>query len=197
LDGYTGQAFYEVRRLANNPGGELLFGAQACSGIYSESVFALSLDGKYKVRSSSIEESERAEKLSNTKYDVFANMTRVIGDEVEYLGKSFKKTGQSWEGTAALPSPSGKLIAVFSHTSGKDQPSYGFWGGGGRGPGEPFVDIYEASTGEKLLSGHHSHKGGGEPAYLFNHAFWVGSEYFVIPLLMFPEECLIGILPDR
>jgi hypothetical protein len=172
--------------------------------MYSESVYALSLDGRYELRTSNISEWEKAEKLPNVKFDVFVNKTKVNGDEVEFEGKSFKKSGQSWTNTAALPSPNGKWIAVFSHTSGKGRPNYGLWSGGGPGPGEMFIDIYEVSSSKKVLSGHRSHTGGDEPGGLFDDAFWVGSEYFVIPAGLDPgghffgdagDLCLVGILP--
>jgi len=75
----------------------------------------------------------RAERLSTKRFDAFAHETKVSGgDSVQYRDRLFKKSGQSFETIAALPSPNGRWLAVFSHTSEKDLPSYGVMGGGGR-----------------------------------------------------------------
>ena len=200
---------YEIRTLSNAPQGELLFAmigpGDEPGDEPSNNFFAVSLDGQFKVRNSSVEEWDKADRPPNVKYDVFSVKAKVKGDEVEFGGKSYKKSGRSWETIAALPSPDLRRLAVFSHTSGKDQPSFGFLGGGGRGEGEMFIDVFDVSSGEKLLSGHFPHRGGAEPHEFFDTTVWVGNHYLIVPLpnyidaagRNYAERCFLGILPNE
>jgi hypothetical protein len=114
---------YEIRKSSNPPGNELLFGLKDYNDAYSDKFFGVSIDGRFKVRAASADEWNRAEPLQTKRYDPYAHEARVHGDPIEYRGRAFKKTGRSWESTAALPSPNGKWLAVFSHTGEKDLPS--------------------------------------------------------------------------
>jgi hypothetical protein len=198
---------YEIRKLSNASRNELLFTVKDYDGTYSADVFGVDLDGKYNVRPVSLEEWGQGQRLSNKRYDVYAHETSVNGDAVAYRGKMFKRTGKSWESTAALPSPDGKWLAVFSHTSEKDLPSYGVMGGGGRGKGEMFVDVYNASSAKRVFSAHVPHRGGDQPSRFFNSARWVGNSYLTVPIDTEPrdrvgsssagERCLLAIMPEK
>jgi hypothetical protein len=197
---------FEVRRLSRSPS-ELLFGMKDYDEAYAENFYAVSLDGQFKVRPASANEWSQSEQLPTTRVDPGSSAVRVIGDSVEYRGKMFAKTGRSWESTAALPSPRGKWLVVFSHTSEKDKPSYGVMGGGGRGKGEMYLDVYDTSSGEKILSASAPHRGEDKPSRLFNHALWAGDRYLIVPLdpdawVHAPngaqgESIFLGVLPEK
>lgn len=194
---------YEVRRAIGSFPDELLFEAVDNDKESSVNYFAASLDGEFKVRSVTTAEWTRAEPLSSTRYDPFSNETKATAAGAQYRGKTYAKTGQSWENITALPSPGGRWIVVFSHTSEKDNPSYGVMGGGGRGKGEMFIDVYDTSSGEKIFSGHAAHVGGSEPSQHFHNTLWVGDRFLIVPLdtqVTGPEggtggSCFLGIMP--
>jgi hypothetical protein len=198
---------YEVRILSKSSPGELLFGMKDYDDAYAENFYAVTLDGRFEVRAVGADDWSQAEKVSNTRFDPFSNDTKVTGESLQYRGKTFAKTGRSWESTAALPSLHGRWLAVFSHTSEKDKPSYGVMGGGGRGKGEMFIDVYDTSSGVKVLSANAPHQGGDKPSRLFNNTFWVGDSYLVVPLDAdawnhdsadgHGESVLLGILPGK
>lgn len=173
---------YEIRQASNSQGNELFFGMKDYDDSYSDNFFGIRLDAGFKVRSVNADEWNRAERLPTKRFDAFAHETKVSGDSVQYRDRLFKKSGQSFETIAALASPSGRWLAVFSHTSEKDLPSYGVMGGGGRGKGEMFVDVYDATTGEKILSSHAPHRGADQPSRFFDATVWVKNDYLVVPL---------------
>jgi hypothetical protein len=193
---------YEVRKGLQSFPGELFFQATDNDAEPSVNFFAVTLDGQFTARSVSADEWTRAEPLSSTRFESYGE-AKTNAEGAQYRGKIFAKTGRSWESAAALPSPGGKWIVVFSHTSEKDNPSYGILGGGGRGKGEMFIDVYDTSSGKKILSGHAPHGGGDKPGRYFNDAFWAGDRYLIVPMdsqitssgRSTGDSCFLGILP--
>ena len=193
---------YEIRRLSDSGNKELLF-AMDDYGKLSDNLFGVTLDGQFKVRAARADEWSRAERLPTKRFDARAHETKVSGDSVQYRDRLFKKSGQSFETIVALASPNGRWLAVFSHTSEKDLPSYGVMGGGGRGKGEMFVDVYDASSGHKIFSAHAPHRGGDQPSRYFDATLWVNNDYLVVPLDVDPNaqipsagnRVLLAIMP--
>ena len=208
-DGRTiiiGTLRYELR---SNPGTspELIFGMKDIGAggewVDGDDFYAVSLDGRFKSRIATRQEWDAAQRLSAIRDDPFSRDTSTSENAVQYHGKQFRKTGKSWESTHALPSPGGRWIVVFSHTSEKDLPSYSVLGGGGRGKGELFIDVYDVKSGTKVLAGHAPHAGGAEPSHLFVNSLWAGERYLIVPIdtpgddaASLGEWCFLGILPN-
>jgi len=184
---------FEIRRLSNSETGKLeLMFAMDDYGKLSDNMFGVSLDGQFKVRSASADEWKRADQLPAKVFDYMADDTKVSGDSVQYRGRMFKRSGQLFATMAGLASPNGRWLAVFSYTSEGNQPSYGVLGGGGPGKGEMFVDVYDATTGEKILASHAPHRGGDQPSRYFYATLWVNDEYLIVPLDVDPNGPLVG-----
>jgi hypothetical protein len=212
----------EVRRLTDSPTGELLLAAKTFSDdkggeghyVYSDNIYAVSLDGKFNVRRVSRQEWDRAQPVKDAGERMDApkeddpkrpGMTRLNDKQpfVSYKGKQFAKTGESWSGPGALVSQDGRWVAVFSHTSEKVKVDAGVPGLGGRGtgvgPGEMFVDVYDTSSGEKVIAGRAPHEGGLQPGTSFDESLWADGRYLVVPLDLRTgpgDSYFIGVLPN-
>lgn len=198
---------YEVRKLTDANGARLLFGMKSFdmetrSSVYSDNFYAVSLDGQFKVTPITARDWDRAERASTPRPGQQRDAGSQTEDEIEYRGKNFKRTGRSWGLPASLPSPQGKWLAVFSHTSAGEPRPGPVTGGRGYGKGEMFVDVYDTSTGEKVIAGRAPHSGGGYPQVLFENALWIEDRYLVVPLDT-PrtlgtegDACFLGILPE-
>jgi hypothetical protein len=198
---------YEVRQLSGQSGNQLAFAMKDDDGTYGSAIFGVDLEKGLKVDELKATDWARARSLPDKRYDPFAHETKVEGDAVLFHGKRFPRTGQSWESTDALASPNGRWLAVFSHTSEKDLPSYGVLGGGGRGKGEMFVDVYDTNSGKKIHSTQMPHRGGDQPGRFFNNSVWIEDKYLVIPIDTEPREqvgssspgdrILLATMPDK
>jgi hypothetical protein len=197
---------YEIRKSNGSRGSELLFGMKDDDEKYSDNFFGVGLDSQFNVTPVNREEWNRAERLQPTKrFDVRAHETTVSGDSVQYRNKLFKKSGRSFETTAALASTNGRWLAVFSHTSEKNVSIPGPLGGGGPGKGEMFVDVYEVSSGKQILSAHAPHRGGDQPGRYFDATVWVNDKYLIVPLDVDPDaqtfsvgdRILLVIMPGK
>ncbi len=171
---------------------------------YSDNQFAVSLDGAFHVRKVSNEEWNTANKVVHSYHIVNSGeKSQVTKDAVQYKGRLYRKSGESWGNEVALVSPRETWIAVFSWSS-KDKPDPGmlpgFPGGGGEpGRGEVFVDVYNVSSGEKAISArspYGSKPGGFAPSMLFSGSLWIEDRYLIMPLNWWLEDCLVGILPE-
>ena len=170
---------------------------------YSDNQFAVSLDGAYRVREVSVEEWNTATKVIHS-YRIINSFDKSQTTEgVQYKGRLYRKSGDSWGNQVALVSPRGTWIAVFSWSS-KDKPDPGWipglGGGGEPGRGEVFVDVYSVASGEKVISArspYGSKPGGFAPSMLFSGSLWIEDRYFIMPLNWWLEDCLVGILPER
>jgi hypothetical protein len=210
---------YVVRRSAR---GELLFavkqgftGEQFGGGTsdfpvknplydyYSDSRYAVSLGGGVRVRPAAVEEWDAAEKVLHSYHFIqtFKN-PQVTEEGVRHGGRLFRKTGESWGTEAALVSPRGTWIAVFSYAS-RERPEPALvpgFGGTEPGHGEVFLDLYDTSSGAKVISARapYGGRGGGfAPSMLFGGSLWVEDRYFIMPLVWWLDACLIGSLPER
>jgi hypothetical protein len=183
---------YEVRQSSVASSNEFLFAAidydaEDGSNHYSDDIYAVRFGSDFQVRKADAREWEAAKRLSvkqdeirkpsiETETDVTA------GGVLPFRGKSFAKSGETWGSPLGLPSHGSRWLAIFSHTSEKNTgPKFPLFGGG-PGPGEMFVDVYDTATGEKISAGRAPHSGGQYPDNSFNHALWIEDRYLIVPL---------------
>lgn len=199
---------FEVRLLSDAALGELLFAGNDYGKAYSDNIYAVSLDGQLRSRQVTRQEWERAktpktggEEVSAVEDDPERPNTSVISKKpaITFRGKSFARTGAAWTSAGALASPDGRWIAVFSHTTEKETTGGALpgLGQGGRGEGQMFVDVYDTSSGQKVMAGRAPHSGAQYPDYDFDKAVWVENRYLIVPLSYFAHgpTYFIGILP--
>ena len=172
---------------------------------YSDNRFAVSLDGAFGIRKASIEEWNAAEKPIHSYHLINSFLNKQQSDEgVSYKGKLYRKSGERWGDYVALVSPHEVWIAVFSYSS-RDKPDRGILpgfpaGGSEPGRGEVFLDVYNVSSGGKVISARSPYgqkPGGFVPSMLFGASVWIEDRYLIMPLNWWLEDCLLGILPDR
>jgi len=214
---------YVIRRSSKGPAGdELLFAVkQGFTGelfgkevhdfpvknpdydYYSDSRFAVSLDGRLQVRKATVEEWDAAEKPLHSYYFIssFKN-PQVTQEGVKYNDHLYRKSGESWGTKVALVSPRATHIAVFSYTSREKPPPPLVPGFGGTEPahGEVFLDIYDISSGERVVAARAPYGGNGggyAPSMLFSSSLWVEDYYFVMPLDPSLESCYLGTLAEK
>jgi hypothetical protein len=213
---------YVVRKSPKGSGGELLFAVkQGFAGelfgkevydfpvknpdydYYSDDHYAVSLDGKFRVRKASAEEWDAAEKPLHSYHFIqtFEN-PRVTGEGVKYKDRLYRKTGDSWGTAAALVSPRGTRVAVFSYTSREKpkKPLVPGFGGAEPAHGEVFLDIYDTSTGERAIAARAPYGGDGggyAPSMLFTASLWVDERYFIMPTEPTLDACYLGTLGEK
>ncbi|HSE34394.1 MAG TPA: hypothetical protein VLA93_22665 [Pyrinomonadaceae bacterium] len=171
---------------------------------YSDNRFAVGLDGAFRIRKATTEEWDAAEKPVHSYYFIRSFLNKQHTNEaVQYKGKLFRKSGESWTDYDALVSPRGTWIAVFSYSS-RDKPDPGWLpglgGGGEPGRGEVFLDIYNVSSGAKVISARSpfgAKPGGFVPSMLFGSSVWVEDRYLIMPLNWWLEDCLVAVLPGK
>ena len=212
---------YVIRRTSEGPArGELLFAAkQGFDGslfgkevydfpvnnpdydYYSDNRYAVSLDGQFRVEPATTAEWDAADKVLHSYRFIEARDSAVGPAGVRYSGRVFAKSGESWGNEAALVSPRGRWIAVFSFTT-REKPQESIIPGFGRkepGTGEVFLDLYEISSGGRVISARVPFGEPGSFAFsmLFSHALWVEDRYFIMPLHWWLDVCFVGILPEK
>lgn len=213
---------YVVRSSSKGPpAGELLFAAkQGFDGslfgkevydfpvnnpdydYYSDNLFAVSLDGRFRVRKASAAEWNAAEKPLHSYHFIksFEN-PQVTGEGVKYNSRLYPKSGESWGNEVALVSPRGTWIAVFSYTGRKEpQPLFPIFGPNTEpGSGEVFLDVYDTSSGEKVIAARapYGERSGFAPSMLFGASLWVEDRYFIMPLHWWLDVCFVVILPEK
>jgi hypothetical protein len=172
---------------------------------YSDNRFAVGIDGAFRTRKATTDEWDAAEKPVHSYYFVHSFINKQHTDEgVQYKGKLFRKSGESWGNYDALVSPRGTWIAVFSYSS-RDKPDRGMLpgfpaGGDEPGRGEVFLDVYNVSSGARVISARSpfgSKPGGFVPSMLFGSSLWVEDRYLIMPLNWWLEDCVIGVLPGQ
>ena len=172
---------------------------------YSDNRFAVTLDGAFRIRKATLEEWNAAEKPVHSYHFVNRFLTNQQTDEgVQYKGRLYRKSGESWGHEVALVSPRGTWIAVFSYSS-RDKPDRGILpgfpaGGDEPGRGEVFLDVYNVASGTKVIgarSPYGQKPGGFVPSMLFGASLWVEDRYLIMPLNWWLEDCLVGVLPDN
>lgn len=180
--------------------------------VYSDRFYAVSMDHHFSVRAATKDEWERASELSNTRRQIHSNKFGLstepgkhLEEGVSYQGKVFNKSGKFWGNTVGLLSPHGRWLAVFSFSSSaKPATSWSPLDGGTPNeprPGEMFVDVYETSSGQRILNGRTRYD--NSPSILFEDSFWAGENYLVVPLDNAErsdnggQACFLGILPTQ
>jgi len=171
---------------------------------YSDNRFAVSLDGAFRVREASTEEWDAAAKpLHSYRFIQSFKNPQLTGGAVQYNGRMYGKSGESWGNEVALVSPRGKWIAVFSYSS-REKPNPGFIPGLGStepGHGEVFLDLYDVSSGSRIIGARSPYGGRGDggfaPSMLFGASLWIEDRYFIMPLDWVLDSCFVGILPER
>ncbi len=177
---------------------------------YSDDFYAVSVDGKFRVRRAGADEWQRAEQLPNTQHEIHyykytPDSLTHTEDEVIYHGKKYRKSGTFWPNTSALVSTSGAWLAVFSYSSSaKPRTSWSPLDGGMPDeptPGKMFIDIYDTSSGERVQTNNFRYN--TSPASLFGGAKWIGDDYLIVPLDpiryfdIASQACFLGILRRR
>lgn len=170
---------------------------------YSDTRYAVGLDGGFQVRPATVEEWDAAEKVLHSYHFIQTHKNPQVTEEgVRHNNHLFRKTGESWGNEAALVSPRGTWIAVFSYASREKPQSALIPGFGGTEPGhgEVFLDIYEISSGGKVIAARapYGGEGGGfAPSMLFGGSLWVEDRYLIMPLVWWLDACLVGVMPER
>jgi hypothetical protein len=171
---------------------------------YSDNRFAVSLGG-FRIRKATTEEWDAAEKPVHSYHFVNSFLDKEHTSEgVQYKGKLFRKSGESWGREVALVSPRDTWIAVFSYSS-RDKPDRGWLpgfpaAGDEPGRGEVFLDVYNVSSGARVISARSpfgAKPGGFVPSMLFGASLWVDDGYLIMPLNWWLEDCLVGVLPEQ
>src|SRR5258705_4505852 len=121
---------------------------------YSDTLYGVSLNGSV-VRKATPEEWEAADKPLHSYHFIqsFQN-PEVTADGVKYKNRLYRRSGATWGNEAALVSPRGTWIAVFSYTS-QDKPARSLIPGFDStepGRGEVFLDVYRTSSGEQVIN---------------------------------------------
>lgn len=214
---------YVVRHAPKGPaGGELLFAVkQGFDGslfgkeatdfpvgdpdydYYSDTLFAVSLDGAFRIRKPTAAEWDAAQRPLHSYHFIrsFQN-PQVTPEGVRYNDRLYRKSGESWGSEAALVSPRSTHVAVFSYAS-SEKPAKTMIPGFGNtepGRGELFLDVYDTATGARVFAARSPYggRGGGvEPSLLFGGSVWVDERFLVMPLEPSYESCFLGILSEK
>lgn len=190
---------YEARQLSGASQGELLIAERDDDEVYSENIYAVSLDGKFQVRSVTGQDWNQAQRIpSSRRSEARFGVIKPAREGIEYRGRVYPHSGKAWTQTEAFPSPSGKWLAVFGDSSEEtNTPGIPGISGGGRTAGEMFLDVYDTTTGKKVLAGRAPHRGRVDPGILFDNALWVEDRYLIMPLDNPGEAFFVGILSDK
>lgn len=222
LVGVNDNPQYVVREAPAAAGGELLFAVkQGFDGslygkavsdfpvnnpdydYYADDRFAVSLDGAGRVRKATAAEWDAARRPTHGYHFIMTHLNpAVTGEGVKYGERLYRKSGESWGTAAALVSPRATRIAVFSYASREEpqKPLLPGFGGTEPGHGEIFLDVYDVSSGERVMAARAPYggpHGGHAPSMLFGTALWVDDRFFVMPLEPSHESCFLGILPEK
>lgn len=106
----------------------------------------------------------------------------------EYRGHKYDKSSEHWG--AVTVSPDGQWVAIYSY-SGENRPVF-LWSGGLPREGDVYWDVYDSTSGEKVLSWHA--QAVSNPGLLGEGAIWIADRYFVMPFGSRIQACVIGIL---
>ncbi len=168
----------------------------------SDNRYAVSTDGRFGVAPARAGEWEAGREFRHG-YHFISSHDGAAGPEgVRHGGRVFAKSGEKWCNEAALVSPRGRWVAVFSYTGSEPPPTPLVPGFGGNEPprGEIFLDLYDTASGRRVIAARapYGTKGGGfAPSMLSSGSVWVGERYFVMPLDWNLEVCYVGILPEK
>jgi hypothetical protein len=154
---------------------------------YAKNFYAVRVSDHVMVSDLSRAEWNRAKVISTQATEVF------WGDDskptlFEYRGHKYSKTSEHW-GTVSV-SPGGRWVAIYSY-SGENAPVF-LWSGGLPREGDMFWDVYDSTSGEKVLSW--TAKSVRNPGLLGQGTIWVEDRYLVMPFDSILKGCVIGIL---
>ena len=170
---------------------------------FSDNHFAVSLDGAFRIRKATVDEWNVADTPVHSYHFITKfQSNQHTAEGVQYKGHLYRKSGESWGDPVALVSPRETWMAVFSFSS-RDKPDRGSLPGFPAGTDEPgrgevFLDIYNVSSGAKVISAYSpfgAKPGGFTPSLLFSASVWVEDRYLILPLNFWLEDCLLAILP--
>jgi hypothetical protein len=168
----------------------------------SDNRYAVSTDGRFNVAPARAGEWEAGRELEHG-YHFIPSHDGAAGPEgVRYGGRVFAKSGETWCNEAALVSPRGSWVAVFSYTSREPpaRPLVPGFGSSEPARGEIFLDLYDATAGRRVIAARAPFGAGGAgfaPSMLSADSVWLGERYFVMPLDWNLEVCYLGILPEK
>jgi hypothetical protein len=206
---------FVIRKAKGSTNGELIFAGLTSDGYwarhygetptdkwYTRSRYAVSLDGKFQSRPATEQQWSEAAEVSIGGRGLLPEETAAgDDDDIKYRGRSFKKSGQYWSPPSALFSQSERWVALFSYSSTEKPPRPEEMRGIpfptlNHPPIDGFLDVYDTSTGEKILELHLPHVTASS-TLLSTQALWVDDKYLVVPSGISLDACLLGILPNR
>jgi hypothetical protein len=179
--------------------------------LFSYNYYAVRPNELSRVRPATAKEWSEAAPLLHSEHEILSNKHKLSTQPdtqddaaVFYGARKFPKSGQYWSRRAALVSPHQKWLAVFSYSSPEKPREQvekntlpGFLGGGTEpGNGELFLDVYNISSGEKILS-HHTPYSGFGPSWVFSNALWLEDRFLVMPLDYSSLSCFLGTMPSK
>lgn len=178
---------------------------------FSDSTYAVSLDGSFAQRKVDDDTWERARRFGPDELDSEYNSS--ARRFFIYEGKTLPSEGATKSGLLIksfalagaetdhwLLSRDGSYVAGFSHTSRRRssrKPSLMPFIGGDDGiaDGTMYVDIFDGATGKRLALAAKGHRGSYE-MHVFRQATWVDGRYFVMPLNGVFDSWLVGVMPE-
>jgi hypothetical protein len=169
---------------------------------YSDTRFAVSVDGPSEVKKVTEDEWNAGEKVLHSYHFINTSDSQVSPEGVNYNGRLYRKSGESWGNWAALVSPRKTRIAIFSYTS-REKISESIIPGLKNtepGSGEVFLDIYDLSSGDKVggaRSPYGKKPNGFAPSMIFAASVWIDDSYIVMPLDPDLSRSLIGMFPGK
>lgn len=181
----------EVRKIADSSDGEFFFAALP-DGVfdyayevdnklpkprYGKHKFAVSFSSGLQVRTATDQEWESGSRIATTSRLLSPKTNDESSGELEYRRKSYSKTGKYWG--AALLSPTGKWLAIFS-CSGLKRPPDILFGGGDIPVGDMFWEVYDTSTGTKVFQW--EAKNVRNPMRFDDPVVWLDERYFLFPV---------------
>jgi hypothetical protein len=120
----------------------------------------------------------------------FANVHLTGNTEpLPFRGFHLVKSGDIWPGEYARLSPDQRWIVLLS-SSGNVAKRDEFLTFGGRDQGKLFFDVYNADTGNRLITIVATYRD-VEPGHAINQSLWVTERYFIVPLGDHRERCLV------
>ena len=208
---------YEVRAAA---GGELLFAVKekglgddeqtewdaSARGVFSRNFYAVRVADRLQTRHATAQEWAGARKVLHSRHLIPSKSgapgaeASAAGDRLVFRGRQYARSGAAWGKVLGLVSPSQRWLAVFSYTSKKPLPphistpgGFGFFGEPEAGNGDLFWDVYDTSSGERVLAGYAPFTDNA-PSARFSGALWVEDRFLVMPLESSFDTCLLGVV---
>lgn len=183
----TQPATFETR-LAGDPVKSLLIVLQDSANAYSQFFYRVDLSARRPIRTDHKEFFAARELKTVQAVPLF--ITNIEKRRVTYEGKSYRCSGDRFTRPAALPSPDGKILAMFSYDQNK-QPSFSTTGE--PSAGTIFVDFFDLRTGRKIASRSDRYKGYA-PSLLVSSGRWSGNQFFTMPLDFMSQKAMLAIV---